>query len=61
MIEICCVARLCHVVMMSYFLGNDATSVNAFYFAGYSQPLSYQYKYKYSVFNYYASTKQQSV
>jgi hypothetical protein len=27
--------------MMSYFLGNDATSVNAFYFVGYSQPLSW--------------------
>jgi hypothetical protein len=24
--------------MMSYLLGNDATSVNAFYFVGYSQP-----------------------
>jgi hypothetical protein len=23
---------------MSYFLGNDATSVNAFYFVDYSQP-----------------------
>jgi hypothetical protein len=34
MIEIYCVARLCRVVMMSYFLGNDATSVNAFYFVG---------------------------
>jgi hypothetical protein len=40
LIEICCVAGLCRVVMMSYFLGNDATSVNAFYFVGYSQPLS---------------------
>jgi hypothetical protein len=39
--EICCVAGLCRVVMMSYFLGNDATSVNAFYFVGYSQPLSW--------------------
>jgi hypothetical protein len=39
-IEICCVAGLCRVVMMSYFLGNDATSVNAFFFVGYSQPLS---------------------
>jgi hypothetical protein len=28
--EICCVAELCRVVTMSYFLGNDATSVNAF-------------------------------
>jgi hypothetical protein len=26
---------------MSYFLGNDATSVSAFYFVGYSQPLSW--------------------
>jgi hypothetical protein len=24
---------------MSYFLGNDATSVNTFYFVGFSQPL----------------------
>jgi hypothetical protein len=39
--EICCVARLCHVVMMSYFLGNDAISVNTFYFVGYSQPVSW--------------------
>jgi hypothetical protein len=39
--EICCVAGLCRVVMMSYFLGNDATIVNAFYFVGYSQPLSW--------------------
>jgi hypothetical protein len=30
LIEICCVAGLCRVVMMSYFPGNDATSVNAF-------------------------------
>jgi hypothetical protein len=29
LIEICCVARLCRVVMMSYFLGNDASSINA--------------------------------
>jgi hypothetical protein len=41
MIEICCVAGLCRVVMMSYFLGNDATNVNAFQFIGYSQPLSW--------------------
>jgi hypothetical protein len=41
MTEICCVAGLYRVVMMSYFLGNDATSVNAFYFVGYSQPLSW--------------------
>jgi hypothetical protein len=27
--------------MISYFLGNDATSVNAFYFVGHSQPLSW--------------------
>jgi hypothetical protein len=40
LIEICCVAGLCRVVMMSYFLGKDATSVNAFYFVGYSQPLN---------------------
>jgi hypothetical protein len=39
-IEICCVAGLRCVVMM-YFLGNDATNVNAFYFVGYSQPLSW--------------------
>jgi hypothetical protein len=39
--EICCVAGLCRVVMMSYFLGNDATCVNAFYFVGYSQTLSW--------------------
>jgi hypothetical protein len=38
LIEICCVAGLCGVVMMSYFLGNDANGINAFYFAGYSQP-----------------------
>jgi hypothetical protein len=41
LIEICCVAALCRVVMMLYFLDNDATSVNAFYFAGYSQSLSW--------------------
>jgi hypothetical protein len=35
LIEICCVAGLCRVVVMSYFLGNDATSVNAFYFVVY--------------------------
>jgi hypothetical protein len=29
------------VAMMSLFLGNDATSVNAFYFVGFSQPLSW--------------------
>jgi hypothetical protein len=40
-IEICCVARLCRVVKMSYFLDNDATSVNAFDFVGCSQPLSW--------------------
>jgi hypothetical protein len=39
--EICCVAELCRNLVMSYFLGNDATSVNAFYFVGYSQPLSW--------------------
>jgi hypothetical protein len=33
LIEICCVAGLCHVVMM-YFLGKRANSVNAFYFIG---------------------------
>jgi hypothetical protein len=38
LIETCCVAGLYRVVMMSYFLGNDAASVNAFYFVGYSQP-----------------------
>jgi hypothetical protein len=42
LIEICCVAGLCRVVMM-YFLGNDTTSVNAFYFFGYSQPLSWYF------------------
>jgi hypothetical protein len=41
LIEICCVAGLCRVVMMSYFLGYGATSVNAFYFVGYSQLLSW--------------------
>jgi hypothetical protein len=41
LIEICYVAGLCRVVMMSYFLGNDATSVNAFYFVGHSQPLGW--------------------
>jgi hypothetical protein len=45
-IEICCVAGLCRVVMVSYFLGNDATSVNAFYFVGYSQPLSWYFLYQ---------------
>jgi hypothetical protein len=40
LIEIRCVAGLCRVVTISYFLGNDATSVNAFYFVGYSQSLS---------------------
>jgi hypothetical protein len=40
-IEICCVAGLCRDVMMSYLVGNDATSVNAFYIVGYSQPLSW--------------------
>jgi hypothetical protein len=34
LIEICCVFGLRGVVMMSYFLGNDA---NAFYFVGSSQ------------------------
>jgi hypothetical protein len=33
LIEICC------VVVIMYFLGNDAASVNAFYFVGYSQLL----------------------
>jgi hypothetical protein len=42
-IEICCVAGLCRVVMMWYFLGNLATSVNTFYFVGYSQPLSWYF------------------
>jgi hypothetical protein len=32
--EMCCVTGLCRVVKMSYFLGNDETSVNAFYFVG---------------------------
>jgi hypothetical protein len=41
LIENCCVAGLRLVVMMSYFLGNDASSVNAFGFVGYSQPLSW--------------------
>jgi hypothetical protein len=41
LIEFCCVAGLCRVAMMSYFLGNDANSVNAFYFVGCSQPLSW--------------------
>jgi hypothetical protein len=41
LIEICNVAGLRRVVMMSYFLDNDATSVNAFYFVGFSQPLSW--------------------
>jgi hypothetical protein len=41
MMKICCVAEICCIAMMSYFLGNDATSVNAFYFVGYSQPLSW--------------------
>jgi hypothetical protein len=39
-IEICCVAGLCRVVKMPYFLDNDVTSVNPFYFVGCSQPLS---------------------
>jgi hypothetical protein len=43
LIDICCVAGLCCVVMISYFLGNDATSVNAFYFVGCSQPLSWYF------------------
>jgi hypothetical protein len=43
LVEICCVAGLCRVVMMLYFVGNDATSVNAFYFVGYSQPLSWYF------------------
>jgi hypothetical protein len=38
LMEICCVAGLYRVVVMSYFLGNDATCVNAFYFVGFSQP-----------------------
>jgi hypothetical protein len=41
LIEIFCVARLCCVVMMLYFLDSDATSVDVFYFIGYSQPLSW--------------------
>jgi hypothetical protein len=36
--EICCVGGLRHVVMMSYFLGNNATSVNAFYFVAVLNP-----------------------
>jgi hypothetical protein len=43
LIEICSVAGLCRVVMMTYFLGNDATNVNAFCFVGYSQPLSWYF------------------
>jgi hypothetical protein len=43
LIEICCVAGLFRVVMTSYFMGNDASSVNAFYFVGYSQPLSWYF------------------
>jgi hypothetical protein len=31
LIDICCVAGLCRIVMM-YFLDNDATNVNAFHF-----------------------------
>jgi hypothetical protein len=42
-IEICCVAGLCRVVMMSYILDHDATSVNAFYSGGHSQPLSWRF------------------
>jgi hypothetical protein len=41
LIETGCVAVLCCIVMMSYFLGNDGTSVNAFYFVDFSQPLSW--------------------
>jgi hypothetical protein len=41
LIEICCVAGLYCTVIMSYFLGSDATSLNAFYFFGYSQPLNW--------------------
>jgi hypothetical protein len=41
--DICCVDGLCRVVMMSYFMGNDASSINAFYFVGYSQPLSWYF------------------
>jgi hypothetical protein len=40
LIELCYVAGVCRVAMM-YFLDNDATSENAFYFVGYSQPLSW--------------------
>jgi hypothetical protein len=43
LIEICYVAGSCCVVMVSFFLGNGATSVNAFYFSGYSQPLSWYF------------------
>jgi hypothetical protein len=43
LIELCCVAGLCRIVMMSHFLGNDATSINAFYFVGYSQPVSWYF------------------
>jgi hypothetical protein len=41
LIEIRCVAGLFRVVMMSCILGNDTSSVNAFYFVGYSQPVSW--------------------
>jgi hypothetical protein len=41
LIEICCFAGLCRIVLMSYFLGNDATSIIAFYFIGYLQRLSW--------------------
>jgi hypothetical protein len=41
LIGICSVAGLCRVVMMSYILGDDVASVNAFYFVGYSQSLSW--------------------
>jgi hypothetical protein len=43
LIEICFVAGLCRVVMM-YFLGNASANVNAFYFVGYFQPLSWYFR-----------------
>jgi hypothetical protein len=38
LMEISCVAGLRRIVLVLYFVGNDATRVNAFYFVGLLNP-----------------------
>jgi hypothetical protein len=60
--EICCVAGLCRVAMLSYFLGNDATSVKPFYFVGYSQPLSwFFYPRSWRLYSRYCADERQTI